>query len=549
MLGFRSPASWSVLHHIAAPTLALTMLAGATPAVPTDGAEVDATAPVVAVGEVARLEAAAIEVAHDLRAVPADSSDELCSRDDLRVSWEAPEGYTHGAHLEPVGPRPDARTAAANGVVVCGDATWAYLGFEAVREAGGWTVTPVPYVDESHEHGEIHNLDADPDAHDAHGAHDHEGGEHGGHGDPVATSGATPPVPSPSAPTRTVSTADWLGGLGPIEPYASHEPQTTCSPTAKPGTVVLRDSLLGVHPVTRNLGIVRACHLGGRSEHKEGRAFDWGAYVHRPLERAAVERFLAQLLATDADGNRHALARRMGVMYVIWNGSIWSASRAGEGWRRYSGPSPHTDHVHISLNWAGARGQTSFFTQNLAAAGVLGLVPPGATVPTSDTGGTSAPATPIGGTSSPSEKTSSPAPAKGSDGSTDSSRTSPPTSPAPPPPSSPSPSPTRDADRRAEEQRKAEEDAARRAEEERRRRAAEEAERKAAEEQRKAAEAQRKAEQEARKAEDAARRQAEQEAREASGPGKGGEGGNGGNGGNGGKGGTGGTGGGKGGKG
>jgi hypothetical protein len=37
------------------------------------------------------------------------------------------------------------------------------------------------------------------------------------------------------------------------------------------------------------------------------------------------------------------------IKYVIWNRHIWSVARKGEGWRPYSGLSPHTDHVHISF--------------------------------------------------------------------------------------------------------------------------------------------------------------------------------------------------------
>jgi hypothetical protein len=39
--------------------------------------------------------------------------------------------------------------------------------------------------------------------------------------------------------------------------------------------------------------------------------------------------------------------KQWNVKYVIWNRYIWSPSR---GWRRYHGPSPHTDHVHVSYN-------------------------------------------------------------------------------------------------------------------------------------------------------------------------------------------------------
>ena len=147
-----------------------------------------------------------------------------------------------------------------------------------------------------------------------------------------------------------------------IEGYARYEPQTTCDPAAKPGTVALRDLLLARYPNTSSSGIGRGCDVGGTSEHKEGRAFDWGANVTNAAQRAAVDDFIAALFATDAFGHKHALARRMGIMYVIWNNQIWGAYSADAGWRPYSGDSPHTDHVHISMSWAGARGETSFWS-------------------------------------------------------------------------------------------------------------------------------------------------------------------------------------------
>lgn len=35
-----------------------------------------------------------------------------------------------------------------------------------------------------------------------------------------------------------------------------------------------------------------------------------------------------------------------GVKYVIWNHQIWTPA---QGWHPYNGPSPHTDHVHVSF--------------------------------------------------------------------------------------------------------------------------------------------------------------------------------------------------------
>lgn len=34
---------------------------------------------------------------------------------------------------------------------------------------------------------------------------------------------------------------------------------------------------------------------------------------------------------------------------VIWNRRIWTWARRSEGWRRYTGRNPHTDHVHADL--------------------------------------------------------------------------------------------------------------------------------------------------------------------------------------------------------
>lgn len=36
------------------------------------------------------------------------------------------------------------------------------------------------------------------------------------------------------------------------------------------------------------------------------------------------------------------------IKYAISNGRIWSAARASEGWRSYSGSNPHTKHAHVS---------------------------------------------------------------------------------------------------------------------------------------------------------------------------------------------------------
>jgi hypothetical protein len=145
------------------------------------------------------------------------------------------------------------------------------------------------------------------------------------------------------------------------EPYPDREPQTTCEVVDHVGVDRFRDVVLAAFPWTGDGGIVRDCHTGGASEHKEGRAWDWMLDAHDPDDAAAADEMLGWLLAEDADGAPHAVARRLGVLYVIWDGRIWSAARPEQGWQPYTGASPHTDHVHLSFSSEGARGETSFF--------------------------------------------------------------------------------------------------------------------------------------------------------------------------------------------
>jgi hypothetical protein len=182
----------------------------------------------------------------------------------------------------------------------------------------------------------------------------------------VATLGIAVAVLLPTAARAAVPTAPVRLPTA-IEGFAKYVPQSTCSPTAKPGTVKLKNMLLRTYPGSRSLGISRSCSAGGTSEHKEGRAFDWGVRVSNATERAQAAAFLGWLLKTDARGNKAANARRLGVMYVIWNKRIWGAYAANQGWRTYRGSNPHTDHVHISLSRAGGAGTTSFWTGRVNA--------------------------------------------------------------------------------------------------------------------------------------------------------------------------------------
>jgi hypothetical protein len=182
---------------------------------------------------------------------------------------------------------------------------------------------------------------------------------------PNESAGEQPVSPITCAPPMSMMTQGFPAEIDPYQPYV---PQTTCSPAPKPGVVEFADMLMTTYPATGSSGIARTCGIGGRSEHKEGRAFDWTARVNDPTERAAAESAIDWLLATDEHGNQHAMFRRFGLMYIIWNRQIFSSSSHAEGWRPYpcslgaSSDECHVGHVHFSFSWAGAMRKTSWWT-------------------------------------------------------------------------------------------------------------------------------------------------------------------------------------------
>ena len=54
-------------------------------------------------------------------------------------------------------------------------------------------------------------------------------------------------------------------------------------------------------------------------------------------------------------------ASRIGVQYLIWNRVRWSGHRRRNKFARYTGPSPHINHIHVELNLAGAQRRTPWF--------------------------------------------------------------------------------------------------------------------------------------------------------------------------------------------
>ncbi len=142
-----------------------------------------------------------------------------------------------------------------------------------------------------------------------------------------------------------------------IEAYSPWLPQVSCDPVIKPGVKLFTELMLSTYGRGTNGGVTRSCKSGSESEHKEGRAWDWMLDPTNYADVVAGQRAITWMLADDA-----LIARRLGVMYIIWNHRIWSTYRRDEGWRPYSGADPHTSHIHTSFGWAGAMGRTSWWT-------------------------------------------------------------------------------------------------------------------------------------------------------------------------------------------
>ena len=171
----------------------------------------------------------------------------------------------------------------------------------------------------------------------------------------VAAAAATPP-PTPSFPAT-------------IDNYAK-KPAYTCDPTVKPGTKALAELLKSTYGYVYS-GLTRGCSSGttNKSFHKMGMAFDWGVNVYDTAKRNAADEVIAWLLATDEHGNKHALARRLGITQIIWNDRIWNSSvrqwrpyNAVKNCGSYTDRCRHRNHIHFSLSADGAHQRTSWWT-------------------------------------------------------------------------------------------------------------------------------------------------------------------------------------------
>jgi len=173
---------------------------------------------------------------------------------------------------------------------------------------------------------------------------------------PAAWSAATV-LPAPKAPVAQPVAAEGM------QPYV---PQTSCDPVIKPGVKKFRDLMLATYARGYDGGATRACAGAGVSEHVEGRAWDFMLSAGDAQDKKVADTLIAWLLQKGPDGAPALEARRLGVMYVMYNHRIWG-TWSGQWKAIKPGSDQHTSHIHFSFSWAGAQGRTSFWTGKVAA--------------------------------------------------------------------------------------------------------------------------------------------------------------------------------------
>jgi hypothetical protein len=146
------------------------------------------------------------------------------------------------------------------------------------------------------------------------------------------------------------------GSLGsPVEGYASYDP--SIDNIKRCSGAILRPGPQAFSDYVSQFGIVAntyaSCQPGF---HPLGQALDVFLYG-TPAKQAFADWITA---------NGGEMARRLGIVQVIWQYRMWRSYNSGPGkpqgqWGNYSGV-PHLDHIHLSFGEAGAQGATSFYS-------------------------------------------------------------------------------------------------------------------------------------------------------------------------------------------
>jgi hypothetical protein len=137
---------------------------------------------------------------------------------------------------------------------------------------------------------------------------------------------------------------------------------TACASAITAGADELRRYMMAEFRGIRIIGgfncrrnTARANHL---SMHGTGRALDVMIPMVGGRANSAIGDPIANWLVKNAE--------TIGMQYLIWNRVRWSGKRTPR-FARYSGPNPHTDHLHVELTMDAAARRTPWFTSRGAA--------------------------------------------------------------------------------------------------------------------------------------------------------------------------------------
>ncbi len=163
---------------------------------------------------------------------------------------------------------------------------------------------------------------------------------------------ALPPPARPRGPGR--SRARWLGlaQAGPASPRRSRPRRTSRSAPASTPTRAGSGRAAAARPRSAARSTCGACcsRRTARSPRtscgpaprptpvtrRAGRWTGWST-SGCPSRRRWPTRFVGWLQAPDGFGNPEAMARRLGITYLIWNNQTWRAYDPGRGWTEYNG--------------------------------------------------------------------------------------------------------------------------------------------------------------------------------------------------------------------
>jgi hypothetical protein len=176
-------------------------------------------------------------------------------------------------------------------------------------------------------------------------------GEHASHGGPMMDSVSGRWMPSTEA---------WIAGQ---EQYVAYEGFDDCSDWEQPGSRLLSNYLVehfgASHVTIHNCRLIEGTDRW--SIHGTGRAID----VMVPMVGGQADNGAGDPIAHFLMEN----AERIGLQFIIWDRSDWTAAASGDKLEQYTGLYGHFDHLHIELTDAGAAMQTAFFTEGMPVPG------------------------------------------------------------------------------------------------------------------------------------------------------------------------------------